>query len=405
MSKNRSIIDQKDFKNMLAAIEGMKEDAAKREALLLWRKIHSPIRLDEALARLTKDELTNIRQQLDIQRASSLRKAELIALLTDAIQGRFESILARLDIDAYRMIEKAAHHGGALAAANFEISQLRFLGTYGVMFTGEDEGDKLVVLPSELVALFHEIDHARVKDRVQRNTEWIHMTQGLLYFYGTLSTAQLIEKVTQYSSYDMDEMDFLKVIHDAKSCYEYIKFDENGVSYREVNDPEHIAYTHRTREDVPFYPFTREELLRAGVPGYVDRNKSYRQFFEFLTGHYDINNDEADTLLESSQLAIRNNRSLNDLILDAQQTFEFSSEDELRRFIDQFILMFNNTRVWVLKGYTPVQLREFAEEKEKASSQSQPKDNVISFNSRKKIGRNDPCPCGSGKKFKHCCGK
>jgi uncharacterized protein len=22
-----------------------------------------------------------------------------------------------------------------------------------------------------------------------------------------------------------------------------------------------------------------------------------------------------------------------------------------------------------------------------------------------KIGRNDPCPCGSGKKFKHCCGK
>jgi preprotein translocase subunit SecA len=24
---------------------------------------------------------------------------------------------------------------------------------------------------------------------------------------------------------------------------------------------------------------------------------------------------------------------------------------------------------------------------------------------RKKIGRNDPCPCGSGKKYKHCCGK
>ena len=22
---------------------------------------------------------------------------------------------------------------------------------------------------------------------------------------------------------------------------------------------------------------------------------------------------------------------------------------------------------------------------------------------KKKIGRNDPCPCGSGKKYKHCC--
>ena len=22
-----------------------------------------------------------------------------------------------------------------------------------------------------------------------------------------------------------------------------------------------------------------------------------------------------------------------------------------------------------------------------------------------KVGRNDPCPCGSGKKYKNCCGK
>lgn len=24
---------------------------------------------------------------------------------------------------------------------------------------------------------------------------------------------------------------------------------------------------------------------------------------------------------------------------------------------------------------------------------------------KKKIGRNEPCPCGSGKKYKHCCGR
>jgi uncharacterized protein YecA (UPF0149 family) len=27
------------------------------------------------------------------------------------------------------------------------------------------------------------------------------------------------------------------------------------------------------------------------------------------------------------------------------------------------------------------------------------------INENKKIGRNDPCPCGSGKKYKKCCGK
>jgi SEC-C motif-containing protein len=27
------------------------------------------------------------------------------------------------------------------------------------------------------------------------------------------------------------------------------------------------------------------------------------------------------------------------------------------------------------------------------------------FRTGPKVGRNDPCPCGSGKKYKHCCGR
>ena len=32
-------------------------------------------------------------------------------------------------------------------------------------------------------------------------------------------------------------------------------------------------------------------------------------------------------------------------------------------------------------------------------------ENMPVVNKGKKIGRNDPCPCGSGKKYKKCCGK
>jgi uncharacterized protein len=36
----------------------------------------------------------------------------------------------------------------------------------------------------------------------------------------------------------------------------------------------------------------------------------------------------------------------------------------------------------------------------------EPFDNVTTFRRAvPKIGRNDPCPCGSGKKFKQCCGR
>jgi len=32
-------------------------------------------------------------------------------------------------------------------------------------------------------------------------------------------------------------------------------------------------------------------------------------------------------------------------------------------------------------------------------------DNVTVVRTSPKVGRNDPCPCGSGKKYKQCCGR
>jgi hypothetical protein len=36
---------------------------------------------------------------------------------------------------------------------------------------------------------------------------------------------------------------------------------------------------------------------------------------------------------------------------------------------------------------------------------AQPRQAARAGGRKKKVGRNDPCPCGSGRKYKHCCGK
>mgnify|MGYP001089272552 CR=1 FL=1 len=45
----------------------------------------------------------------------------------------------------------------------------------------------------------------------------------------------------------------------------------------------------------------------------------------------------------------------------------------------------------------------FTEEQKKTLYMEQKKSGTVIKG--KKIGRNDPCPCGSGKKYKYCCGK
>ena len=45
-----------------------------------------------------------------------------------------------------------------------------------------------------------------------------------------------------------------------------------------------------------------------------------------------------------------------------------------------------------------------SEERRKELYKEQKNSGTI-HNENRKVGRNDPCPCGSGKKFKYCCGR
>ena len=48
-----------------------------------------------------------------------------------------------------------------------------------------------------------------------------------------------------------------------------------------------------------------------------------------------------------------------------------------------------------LTDFTEEELKKFYKEQKESTTIRKPK----------KIGRNDPCPCGSGKKYKKCCGR
>ena len=54
----------------------------------------------------------------------------------------------------------------------------------------------------------------------------------------------------------------------------------------------------------------------------------------------------------------------------------------------------------------PVLIEDFNEIKSPSSLQYSPDEkSSTTIVKDKKIGRNDPCPCGSGKKYKYCCGR
>jgi preprotein translocase subunit SecA len=49
--------------------------------------------------------------------------------------------------------------------------------------------------------------------------------------------------------------------------------------------------------------------------------------------------------------------------------------------------------------------KQLLEEEKRREQERQSRVRPVKGRSEPKIGRNDPCPCGSGKKYKHCHGK
>ena len=69
---------------------------------------------------------------------------------------------------------------------------------------------------------------------------------------------------------------------------------------------------------------------------------------------------------------------------------EYYDIDLSAKLRDKMVKLYNEYKdyisIWAYNGYTALEYNEMKKES-------------------KKVGRNDSCPCGSGKKYKNCCGK
>lgn len=95
---------------------------------------------------------------------------------------------------------------------------------------------------------------------------------------------------------------------------------------------------------------------------------------------------------------------INDSLIEKNPIEEMEEDTEVNLGFDKELLYKNMVDAKADWLYNLPQWKSiFSEERLQELYLEQKKANTIVKG--KKIGRNDPCPCGSGKKYKHCCGK
>ena len=129
---------------------------------------------------------------------------------------------------------------------------------------------------------------------------------------------------------------------------------------------------------------------------YVSGNAAYKALEAFLTGGCGLEPNHTDELLSEAWAEFEIGDTAEQFLEKAKDGgFVLTDPAQAKKFEDLVKQCRENTRMLPLRGAMPSE----AEALKIVDS------SATRVRSGKKIYPNDPCPCGSGKKYKHCCGR
>lgn len=310
------------------------------------------------------------------------------------------------------------------------VDAMDMLTLFGLVQVSETTGSSLrlrIVAPYELKKVMTPF----LKKEMRQFSESIDMmadvARGLLYYFGVVELETLVgmmkDKVPSFPG------DLVRAVVRVRAPLgnrvrfqeiagrEYaIGFDAMDMAPHEEREfVEDLVREIEARVELEYKSFSLSELLEASEEGFVENAEEYELLLEELWDYFILDGTYMDE--EGDDLTF-----LNDALSD-EEDFEFflySLIDDLRRTEDlrrtleileanmdfptrgvrdevlaQFTAYTDTISRVISKGHTPLEMESMGKGG---------KGRVLPFKKNNKVGRNDPCPCGSGKKYKNCHG-
>lgn len=151
------------------------------------------------------------------------------------------------------------------------------------------------------------------------------------------------------------------------------------------------AFVRRTLKK-PFYVPAYSEFMNYADETYVEATPYQQKLAHMLAADfYDENVDLATAeVMTLVRLLQRIDSDINTYVNDFLTKHMPADKARLNDYVQAISDVAKTTRLWENRGYTLTELQ----------AKIAPQKAV-----QQKVGRNDDCPCGSGKKYKKCCGK
>lgn len=226
---------------------------------------------------------------------------------------------------------------------------------------------------------------------------------ALTNLYGQVPASKVAEI---YSSQNEDEIS----IKDVESYFnedlsrDYVYAYKEHFVHETIMEFKDFKSMLQKKADKPYYIPEKEELLKYSDMKYYEKPIQYHNLIQYVKNNFFANDSEkAESLCENILWKCKDD-------FKPQEAFElfnvfgvnFKDMNQVNEVLKFIMDLSNNIRLWENNGHTPDEIFNLLEKPNLRPLPDKPF-NIGGSSKKEKIGRNDPCPCGSGKKYKKCC--
>ena len=355
-------------------------------------EVKDEFRLESILDSLKLDQLKNIRRNLELKNMSSLRKKELVVALAEKIPQSVENKAQLLDVDQYSAILRLMSKSGVVEMEALDIEDIFYLSSIGYTHPAKVEDQEVLVMPQEVMKEFYQLDAMQMKALVNRNQKITNLLFAAMRYYGVISIDDAKAMFEKYIGEELDSQWFHQYIMHLENYYGSFRISKNYIVNELVGDEEQLIAKQVEKEGLGYYPIPQNEMFRIQRTEMWDRTPQMVDLMKVMEKYYDMSEEQMNDIIGQCILMAQMEESLSSIVAFVGEHVQFSKEKEAVQFVNKLVDLLNNSRLWVIKGFTPTELQPAKEESATTVQQV-------------KVGRNEPCPCGSGKKYKKCCGK
>lgn len=343
----------------------------------------------ELLNCLSKDEIYNIARNLGLRKISGLKKDILLNNLIDSYESLIEERLLLFEEDRYRLLRSYLDKDGVKIFDDIdeeEVEKSAYFIQQGFIYPTVKDGIAVFLMPEivqNIIKNKNTLDYRRI---LRKNGDIINVYRGMNKAYGILNIENIKKILNQYDLYVDNIEELIK-----EAGYYYSEYREQSKLFinNEIQDVDNLLEDIKKEgNQLEYARIPKDELLLMSNIEYAFSTKAGKMFYKEFNSTFNSNKEMVQAIMDDLLIDIQENEVSDsiDKILDVMEV----EEDDVRYAATNLMIKFaHRVRLWKYKGQSINDIKVLES----------------TVKSEIHIGRNEPCICGSGKKYKKCCGK